>query len=176
MIVVATIDHNVDILGVISGLKEIDFSWRGGDELWLSLSSALLTIVDMIAILNDAWYSITSYMETKRREYVDGLSYNEIKKLKIPKEHIYTLFRVLGTYDISESSRPHISIKWCICQPIRDHWMEIWYMAFNIPPHDNGEVALYFLQKLCVEFVMGKHVNYFDMLGFQGIGRGIPQN
>ena len=23
---------------------------------------------------------------------------------------------------------------------------------------------------------MGKHVNYFDMLGFQGVGRGMPQN
>ena len=23
---------------------------------------------------------------------------------------------------------------------------------------------------------MGKHVNYFDMLGFQGVGRGMPQH
>ena len=27
-----------------------------------------------------------------------------------------------------------------------------------------------------VDFVMGNHVNYFDMLGFQGVGRGIPQH
>ena len=54
--------------------------------------------------------------------------------------------------------------------------MEKWYMVFNIPPHKNGEVPLYFFRKLYAEFVMGKHVNYFDMLGFQGVGRGMPQH
>ena len=83
---------------------------------------------------------------------------------------------MVGTYDIPESIKPHISIEWCICQPIRDHWMDIWYMVFDILPHNNREVSLYFLHKLYVEFVMGKHVNYFDMLGFQGVGRGIPQH
>ena len=111
-------------------------------------------------------YSISSYRETKIREYTDGLSYNEIKKLKIIKEHIYTLFRVPGTNDNVETSIPHILIEWCICQPIRDHWMDRWYMVFYIPSHNNREVPLYFLQKIYVEFFMGKHVNYFDMLGF----------
>ena len=54
--------------------------------------------------------------------------------------------------------------------------MDRLYMVFDIPPHNNREVLLYFLRKLYVEFVMGKHVNYFDMLGFQGVGRGIPQH
>ena len=54
--------------------------------------------------------------------------------------------------------------------------MEIWYMVFDIPPHNNREVSLYFLWRLYAEFMMGKHVNYFDTLGFQGIGREIPQN
>ena len=89
-------DHNAEILRVIRHLREIDSTWRGGDELCHSLSSSLLTIVDTIARSDDALYSITSYKETKRREYVDGLSYNEIKNLKITKENIYTLFRVPG--------------------------------------------------------------------------------
>ena len=55
-------------------------------------------------------------------------------------------------------------------------WMDRWYMVFDIPPHNNMEVPLYFLQKLYAEFVMGKHLNYFDMLGFQGVGRGMPQH
>ena len=49
-------------------------------------------------------------------------------------------------------------------------------MIFDIPVHNNREVLLYFLQKLYAEFLMGKHVNYFNMLGFQGVGRGMPQN
>ena len=48
-------------------------------------------------------------------------------------------------------------------------------MVFNIPPHNNREVPLYFLQNLYVEFVMGKHVNYFDVLGFEGVGKGSPK-
>ena len=49
-------------------------------------------------------------------------------------------------------------------------------MVFDIPPPNNREVPLYFLWKLYVEFVTGKHVNYFYMLGFQVVGRGMPQN
>ena len=60
--------------------------------------------------------------------------------------------------------------------PSDSNWMDRWYMVFDIPPHNNREVPLYFLRKLYVEFVMGKHVNYFDMLGFQGVGRGMPQH
>ena len=86
--------------------------------------------------------------------------------LKITKEHIYTLFRVPWTNDIPECNIQHISIEWCIFKSIEDHWMDRWYMVFDIPTHNNKEVSLYFLWKLYAEFVMGKHVNYFDMLGF----------
>ena len=81
----------------------------------------------------------------KRQEYADGLSYNEVKKLKITKEYIYTLFRLPGTDEISEITKPHISIEWCTFPPIRDHWMDRWYMVFDITPHNNREVPLYFL-------------------------------
>ena len=49
-------------------------------------------------------------------------------------------------------------------------------MIFDMPPHNNREIPLYFLRKMYAEFVLGKHVNYFDILAFQGIGGGIPQN
>ena len=119
---------------------------------------------------------ITAYKERKRQQYADGLSYNEVKKLKIEKQAIYSLFRLPQTDDIPEINMPHISIEWCTFPPIRDNWMDRWYMVFDITPHNNREVLMYFLQKLYAEFVMGKHVNYFDMLGFQGFGRGMPQH
>ena len=74
----ATMDHNAEILRVIMHLREIDSSWRGGDELYLSLSASLLRIFDTITISNDALCSIASHRERKRQEYADGLSYNEI--------------------------------------------------------------------------------------------------
>ena len=133
MIVVPTMDNNAEILRVTSHLREIGSAWRGGDELRHSLSDSLLTTIDTIARLNDALYSITSYRERKTQRYADGLSYNKVKKLQITKEHIYTLFRLTRTDDIPEITRPHISIEWCNFPPIRDHWMDRWYMLFDIP-------------------------------------------
>ena len=89
MIAVATMDNNnVEILRFIVHLREIGSAWRGGDELHRSLSDSLLTIVDTIARSNDALYTITLYMERKRQQYADGLSYNEVKKMKIKKQAI----------------------------------------------------------------------------------------
>ena len=65
MIAVATMDNNAKILRVIGHLREIGFAWRGGDELCRSLSDSLLSIVDTIARLKDALYSIASYREMK---------------------------------------------------------------------------------------------------------------
>ena len=140
MIAVATMDHNnAEILRFIGHLREIGSAWRGGDELYRSLSDSLLSIVDTIARSNDALYSITSYRERKMQQYVDGLSYNEVKNLKITKQAIYSLFRLPGMdHDIPEISRPHISIEWCTFPPIRDNWMDRWYMVFDIPPHKKG--------------------------------------
>ena len=80
MIAVATMDrNNAEILRFIGHLREIGSAWRGGDELRRSLSDSLLSIVDTIARSNDALYSIASYRERKRKQYTDGLSYNEVK-------------------------------------------------------------------------------------------------
>ena len=60
MIAVATADNNAEILRVIGHLREIGSTWRGGDELRRSFSDSLFTIVDTVAISNDALYSIRS--------------------------------------------------------------------------------------------------------------------
>ena len=143
MIVVHTMDHNnAEILRFIVHLREIGSTWRGGDELCRSLSDSLLSIVDTIARSNDAFYSIAYYRERKRQQYVDGLSCNEEKKLKITKQDIYSLFRLPGTDDILEISRPHISIEWCTFPSIKDNWMDKWNMVFGIPPHNNRGVLM----------------------------------
>ena len=54
--------------------------------------------------------------------------------------------------------------------------MDRWYMVFDEDPHGNIDMPLYFLRKLYVEFILGKHVNYFDFREFQGVGWGMPHN
>ena len=49
-------------------------------------------------------------------------------------------------------------------------------MVFDMAPQNNREIPLYFLQNMYAEFVLGKHINYFYILQFQGISGGMPQN
>jgi hypothetical protein len=48
-------------------------------------------------------------------------------------------------------------------------------MVFDKPSCNNKEIPFYFLRKLCVEFILGHYVNYFDIGEFQGVGRGSMQ-
>ena len=47
-------------------------------------------------------------------------------------------------------------------------------MVFNEDPHGNRDIPLYFLRKLYIESILEKHVNYLEILEFQGVGRGMP--
>ena len=104
------------------------------------------------------------------------MSYKDVKKLKITKDMLFSLFRDPSNGTIPPVSKPHISIDWCIEPRIKENWMDRWYMVFDEDPHGNRDIPLYFLRKLYAEFILGKHVNYFDILEFRGVGRGMPQN
>ena len=49
-------------------------------------------------------------------------------------------------------------------------------MVFYKPPCNNVEVPQYFLKKIWADFVLGFHVNYFDITEFQGVGFGSAQD
>ena len=59
---------------------------------------------------------------------------------------------------------------------VKSNWIIHWYMVFDEDPHGNRDIPFYFLRKLYTEFILGKHVNYFDILDFQGVGHGMPQD
>ena len=54
--------------------------------------------------------------------------------------------------------------------------MDRWFMVFDKAPNNNMEVPLYFLQKLWAKFMLGLHINYFDIGEFQGVGLGYAQD
>ena len=49
-------------------------------------------------------------------------------------------------------------------------------MVFDEDPHGNRDIPFYFLTKWYAEFILEKHVNYFNHLGNQGVGHGMPQD
>ena len=135
MIAVATMDHNnAEILRFIVRLREIGSAWRGGDELRRSLSDSLLYIVDTIASSNDALYSIASYRERKRQQYADGLSYNEIKKLRITKQAIYSLFRLPRMDDIPKITGHIFLLSGALFHPSKTiGWIcGTWFLTFPL--------------------------------------------
>ena len=69
-------------------------------------------------------------------------------------------------------TKKHISIDWCVHPKISENLMDTWYMVFNKPPCNKKGGAFIFLWKLWDEFILGHHVNYFNIGDFQGVGRG----
>ena len=115
-------DTNAEILIELSHLSGISAAYSGGDRVCRSVASTLDAIVETISLSSNILYNITSYRERKRQEYVHGIEYNAIKKLKITKEHIiFSLFRDPHTGEIPNANRPHISIEWCTFQPFTDN-------------------------------------------------------
>ena len=58
-----------------------------------SLANALDTITNTIAKAQGALHNIRLYKESRRQYYSDGLSYKDIKALKITKDQLFSLFR-----------------------------------------------------------------------------------
>ena len=111
-----------------------------------------------------------------RQYYSDGLSYKYIKNLKITKDQLFSLCQDPSTRLVPPTNRAHISIDRCMEPNVKANWMDRWYMVFVEDPHGNRDIPFYYLRKLYVEFISGKHVNYFYILEFQGVGHWMPQD
>ena len=122
-----------------------------------SLVDALDTITNTISNAQGALYNISLYRESMRQYYSDGLSYKDIKNLKITKDQLFSLFWDPSTGLVPPTSRVHISIDSCMEPNIKANWMDRWYMVFDEDPHGNRDIPFYFLRKLYAEFILEKH-------------------
>ena len=82
-------DQNSQIIARLASLRRLSSSIRGGDHLRESLADALDIITNTIAESQGALYNITSYRESRRQYYSDGLSNKDIKDLKITKDQLF---------------------------------------------------------------------------------------
>jgi hypothetical protein len=165
----------VEIVAALSSLRCLSDVFKEGDQLRLSLGQTIDTIAGTIRDAQGDLYDIT-LKDSRRQFYTNGISYKDVKKMKIIKDMLFSLFRDPSNGMTPLVSKPHISIDWCIEPRIEENWMDRWDMVFDEDPHGNRDIPLYFVRKLYVEFILGKHVSYFEILEFQGIGRGMTQN
>ena len=141
-------DRNSQIIARLVSLRCLSSSIRGGNHLRQSLANALDTITNTIAESQGPLYNTSPYRESRRQYYSDGLSYKDIKTLKITKDQLFSLFWDPSTGLVPPTSRAHISIDWCVEPNIKANWMDRWYMVFDEDPHGNRGIPFYFLRKL----------------------------
>jgi hypothetical protein len=137
-----------------------------------SLATSLETIVSSIPSSQGKLTTISKHMARMFKLYNSRLDRNQVRDLNISKQNLMSLF-----IDPRTRVKPHVKKKcicmdWCIHPQFFDNSMDSWFMVFDKPPCNNMEVPLYFLRKLWAEFILGHHVNYFDIGDFQGVGQG----
>ena len=101
---------------------------------------------------------------------------DDIKRLNITKQDFLSQFHNPMDNSVPSITKKKICMDWCIYQQWRDNWIDKWFMVFEKSPNNNMEVPLYFPKKLWVEFMLGLHVNYFDIGEFQGLALGSAQD
>lgn len=92
------------------------------------------------------------------------------------KDDIATLFVNPHTKQPIDVKKKKLSIKWCTNDDMVNNFWDHWWMVFDKPPNNNLDVPFYFIKKLYVGFLLGKHVNYVGINPFQGVGLGMPQD
>ena len=108
------VDRNVEIVATLSSLRHLSDVFKEGDQLRWSLCQTIDTIIGKICDTQGALYDITSYRESRKQFKANGISYKDVKILKITKDMLFSLFRDPSNGMIPLVSKPHISIDWCI--------------------------------------------------------------
>ena len=115
------VDRNVEIVATLSSLRCLSDVFKEGNQLSHLLGQTTETIFGTIRDVQGALYGITSYRELRREFYENDMSYQEVKKLKITKDMFFFLFRDHSNGTIPPTSKPHISIDWCIEPRIKEN-------------------------------------------------------
>ena len=142
----------MEIVAALSSLRRLSDVFKEGNQLRRTLGETIDTIVGTIRDAEGVLYDITSFRDSRREFYANGMSYKDVKKLKITEDMLFSLFRDPFNGMTPPVSKPHISIDWCIELRIKENEMDRWYMVFDEDPHGNRDIPLYFLRKLYVEF------------------------
>jgi len=119
----------------LARLRHLGDFFNQGNQFCRSLGHALDAIIAMIGGVEEELCNIISYRQARWEFYVNGLSYQNAKKLKITKGMLYSLFRGPSTNMVPSTNRPHISIDRCIEPSIKENGMDMWYIVFNEDPH-----------------------------------------
>jgi len=129
----------------------------------LSLAISLDKIVSSIASAQGKLTTISKYEARIFKYYNTELDKNQVRDLNISKQDLMSLF-IDPRYGVQPTfNKKHICMDWCIHLQFLDNLMDRWLIVFDKPPCNIEEVPLYLLRKLWEKFILGHHVNYFNI-------------
>jgi hypothetical protein len=96
-------------------------------------------------------------------KYRIGMDKNQVRNLNITKQESMSLFIYPRMELYPLVAKRCICMDWCIHQKIKDNWKDMWFIDFEKHHCNNKEIPLYFLQKLWVDYILGHHLNYFNI-------------
>lgn len=162
---------NMEIDQGLMSLRSIVQDMRSiGGPNQLSLATSLDNIVSSIVNAQGKLTNIIDYKARMFEYYKNNMDKNQVRDLNITKQELMSLFIDPRTGLQPPVTKKRIYMDWCTHQKLKDNWMD------EKPPCNNREVPLYFLTKLWAKFILGHHVNYFDIGEFQGVGHGFAQD
>ena len=85
-------NRNSKILARFGTLRCPSSLFTGGGHIIWSLGEALYNITNTIFNAEGALYNIISHRDFERKYYSIGLSYKDVKKLKMTKYQLFSLF------------------------------------------------------------------------------------
>ena len=85
----------MEIVAALSSLRCLSDVFKDGDQLRRSLGQTIDTIVGTIRDAQGALYDITSFRDSRREFYANGMSYKDVKKLKITKTCCFPCLEIL---------------------------------------------------------------------------------
>ena len=109
-------------------------------------------------------------------QFDDSFNYDELVALNISKQNLTRLFANPKIHNEVDPKKHKFSIKLCTNEVIKTHFLDCLWMTFDIPPHNNLQVPIYFLTKLYVDFFKGVKVNHWSRKSNMGLGGGAPQD
>ena len=85
------VDWNVEIVVALSSLRRLSDVFKEGYQLCRSLGQTIDTIVGTIRDAQGALYDITSFRDSRREFYANGMSYKDVKKIENHQRHVVFL-------------------------------------------------------------------------------------
>ena len=137
-----------------------------GDSSLFSLATSLDNIIDYFHHDHSQLTDMPEYRDIMRELYSPRSSKEQFKYLNITKVDLHSKFTNPRTNQPPIVTKRGVCMDWFHFQPWKDNWMKRWFMVFDKPACNNMDVPLYFLRKTWAEFVLGLHVNYFDITKF----------